>query len=284
MTVVIAGCGDVGTEAGLRYVATGRPVLGLRRSPQLLPSSFETQAIDLAGKVPTLPADTDIVVLVTSAAGRSDAAYKSAYVETAASMLSAIRRDCHRAPRVLFVSSTAVYGVGDGSRVDEQTPIDPTTPTSARLLEAEQLLQSALDDVIVLRLGGIYGPGRGRLIEQAQSGHAIVGPGHHFTNRIHRDDAAAAIVHLTTSAAPGPLYLGVDHDPAERGDVLRFLAAELGTSPLLAAPFTETGVPGAATGKRCDSTLLRESGFVFTYPTYREGYRAVLGGHGVRHP
>ena len=274
MTVVIAGCGDVGTEAGLRYVDAGRSVLGLRRSPQVLPDSFGSQAIDLSTEVPVLPPDTGIVVLATSAAGRSEEAYRAAYVDTALNMLTAIERGCDRPPRVLFISSTAVYDVDDGSRVDEDTPARPATPTASLMLDAENTLRGALDDVVVLRLGGIYGPGRGRLIKDAQLGRVTAGV--QFTNRIHRDDAAAAIVHLTSIPASEPLYLGVDDDPAERAEVIGFIAAELGLPP---PPATI----GRASGKRCDNGRLHATGFEFAYPTYREGYRAVLASHGVRH-
>ena len=104
---------------------------------------------------------------------------------------------------------------------------------------------------MVLRLGGIYGPGRTRLIDQVRGGSAVIPAASRFTNRIHRDDAAAAIVHLCTmDAVPGPVYLGVDNEPAELGEVLGFLAAELG----LPQPASESdresdgGAVGAAGG------------------------------------
>lgn len=279
MEVVIAGCGDLGTEAGLRFLAGGHSVLGLRRSPEVLPRSFRAHKVDLSAEVPRIPSGTDIVVLATSADQRSEPAYQSAYVDVAANMLIAIQRDCARPPRVLLVSSTAVYAADDGRWIDEDTPADPATATAAALLRSEQVLQVALDDVVVLRLGGIYGPGRGRLLDQARGGRAAVPAGPHFTNRIHRDDAAGAIVHLTTmSREPAAIYLGVDNLPADRADVLRFLAAELGAE----AP--PGSVVGPETGKRCDNARLRESGFGLAYPSYREGYRAVLDGRGVRHP
>ena len=103
-----------------------------------------------------------------------------------------------------------------------------------------------------------------------------------YTNRIHRDDAAAAIVHLCTMAAdPGPVYLGVDNDPAELGEVQRFLAAELGLPQPASAV---AGEPSRGGNKRCSNALLRSTGFEFAYPTFREGYRAILAGEGVRHP
>ena len=79
---------------------------------------------------------------------------------------------------------------------------------------------------------------------------------------------------------PAPVYVGVDDDPAELGDVLRFLASELG----LEVP--PSGSAGEARGgnKRCSNALLRGTGFSFAYPTFREGYRDILAGVGVRHP
>jgi hypothetical protein len=88
-------------------------------------------------------------------------------------------------------------------------------------------------------------------------------------------------VHLTTAVeAPEPLYLGVDSEPAELGEVLRFLAAELGV------PEPPVGPLAASRGgdKRCSNRRLTATGFTFRYPSFREGYRAVLAGEGVRHP
>ena len=211
--------------------------------------------------------------------------------------------------RVLFVSSTAVYGDAGGGWVDESTTPEPVGFSGRIIREAEELLTRRLDGTrispVVLRLGGIYGPGRTRLIDQVRSGSAVVPTESRFTNRIHRDDAAAAVVHLCTmESAPAPVYLGVDDEPAELGVVLRFLAAELE----LPEPPSGTVKPGSQTGrdaaggqaaaasgpkasgepsrggnKRCSNALLRSTGFEFTYPSFREGYRAILAGVGVRH-
>ena len=135
--------------------------------------------------------------------------------------------------RVLFVSSTAVYGDAGGGWIDERTTPEPGGFSGRIIREAEELLHSRLRGTgitpVVLRLGGIYGPGRTRLIDQVRGGTAVIPAASRFTNRIHRDDAAAAIVHLCTmDAVPAPVYLGVDNEPAELGEVLGFLAAELG--------------------------------------------------------
>jgi nucleoside-diphosphate-sugar epimerase len=281
VAVLIAGCGDLGTEAGLRFAAAGHRVVGWRRSPEKLPAQLEGAAVDLAGPLPAVPADTDIVVMATAAAARTETAYRTAYVDALANLLDALERDGVQPRRFLFVSSTAVYGENDGGEVDERTPARPTSATGAILHEAEELLHARLPSAVVLRLGGIYGPGRTRLIDQVRGGTAVIPDPPRLTNRIHRDDAAAAIVHLTTAAeAPEPLYLGVDSEPAELGEVLRFLAAELGV------PEPPTGPLAASRGgdKRCSSRRLTDTGFTFRYPSFREGYRAVLAGEGVRHP
>jgi len=286
MTILLAGCGDLGTEAGLRFAAAGHRVVGWRRSPEKLPVAFEGVAADLStAHLPVIPADTTAVVIAIAADAPTEAAYRAAYVEGLSHVLDALERDGVSPRRVLFVSSTAVYGDAGGGWVDERTTPAPGGFSGRILREAEELLLSRLRGSgsarVVLRLGGIYGPGRTRLIDQVRSGAAIVPDEPRYTNRIHRDDAAAAIVHLCTMPSmPAPVYMGVDNDPADLGDVLRFLASELG------CPELPVGPAGEARGgnKRCNNALLRGTGLEFVYPSFREGYRDILAGKGVRHP
>lgn len=286
MTILLAGCGDLGTEAGLRFAAAGQKIVGWRRSPSKLPPEIEGVAADLGSPaLPPVPADTTAVVVAVAADSPTEAAYRAAYVDGLSHVLDALERDGVTPRRVLFVSSTAVYGDADGGWVDERTTPAPRSFSGQTLLEAENLLaerlRRTLSTAVSLRLGGIYGPGRTRLIDQVRTGSAIIPNVPRFTNRIHRDDAAGAIVQLCTmESEPFPVYLGVDNDPAELGDVLRFLAAELG----LEVP--PTGEAGDARGgnKRCSNALLRGTGYSFRYPTFREGYRDILAGVGVRHP
>jgi len=313
MTVLLAGCGDLGTEAGLRFAAAGHRVVGWRRSPEKLPAAIEGVAADLgSAELPPIPADTTAVVVAIAADSPTEEAYSAAYVDGLSNVLDAVLASGANVRRVLFVSSTAVYGDAGGGWIDERTTPEPGGFSGRIIREAEELLHSRLRGTgitpVVLRLGGIYGPGRTRLIDQVRGGTAVIPAASRFTNRIHRDDAAAAIVHLCTmGTVPAAVYLGVDNEPAELGDVLEFLAAELG----LPAPAAEsTGAAGAASGggtgasasggttgasaaggepsrggnKRASNGLIRSTGFEFQYPSFREGYRAVLAGIGVRHP
>ncbi len=283
MTVVIAGCGDLGTETGLRFAALGHRVIGLRRSADKLPREIEGQSVDLTEEVPVLPSDTSIVMIAMSPDARSVEGYQAAYIESVRRVMAAIRRDCAVPPRVLYVSSTAVYGVDDGSWVDTSTPADPTAATAIVLREAEQALLEQMPEATILRLAGIYGPGRTRQIDRIRDGVETMSRERRFTNLIHRDDAAAAIVHLTTmSDKPETVYIGVDDCPSEQSKIVEFLARSL---DLPVPPLeTETDRIGRGRGKRCRNTTLRASGFAFTYPSYREGYAALVSDAGVRHP
>ncbi|AFR27009.1 NAD-dependent epimerase/dehydratase family protein [Arthrobacter sp. Rue61a] len=288
MTVLIAGCGDLGTEAGLRFAAAGHDVVGLRRSPEKLPSGIRGVFADLSKRVPELPADVDIVVVAVAADASTEEAYRAAYLNGVKNVLDALKRQSIEPQRILFVSSTAVYKDSGGAVVDESTPTEPTRFSGKVLVEAEELLFSrtrgTATQPISLRLGGIYGPGRTRLIDQVRTGQAVIPAQPRHTNRVHRDDAAAMIVHLTTmTPTPDRVYVGVDDHAAEMGEVMRFLASEMGCAePPTAEP---GGASDAGPGdKRCSNARIRATGFEFTFPTYKEGYRALLAGEGVRHP
>lgn len=279
--VVIAGCGDLGTEAGLRFAALGHPVTGLRRRAERIPAPIPGRSVDLRREIPTIDPDTGVVVVAFAAGSRDVDEYRATYVDGLRNVLDGI--DASGAtPRLLVVSSTAVYDVDDGSEVTEQTSTRASTPTAGVLLEAESLLRDRAPDAVLVRLSGIYGPGRERLVEQVRSGRATLSTGDSpHTNRIHRDDAAQALVHLAGVDQPAPTYLGTDDEPVRLDDVLTFLASELGaTEPPRADPEGRQ----AGGDKRLSNALLRSTGWEPRYPTFREGYRAVLAGEGTRHP
>lgn len=284
-TVLIAGCGDLGTEVGLRFLGQGWRAIGLRRTVGLPRPPLESVTGDLTKDLTAvfgrLPPRVDALVFAPTAGDRSAEAYRSTYRDGLHHVLEALDAVGRTPARVLSVSSTAVYGVADGGDVDERTPTRPTSPTGRVLVEAEATLHARRPDAVSLRLAGIYGPGRTRLLEQVRDGTAVLPRSATFTNRIHRDDAAAAVVHLVTKVeTPAPVYVGADNDPADRREVLVFLAEALG------APAPPSGDDRRSRGsnKRCRNDALVSTGFAFAYPTYREGYRAVLSGAGVRHP
>ncbi|MCG8589978.1 MAG: SDR family oxidoreductase [Proteobacteria bacterium] len=275
--VLIAGCGYVGSELGRSLAADGHTVFGLRRDPSGLPSEIAPIAADLgaAGGLAAVPIDCDSVVYAVGPDAADEAAYRRAYVVGLRRLLEA--HDARGAsPRWLFVSSTAVYHQSGGEWVDEASETRPARFSGRVLLEAEALLREGGREACAVRLGGIYGPGRTRLVDSVARGEARrrTGPPH-FTNRIHRDDAAGALRHLLGEASLPECVLGVDSDPALEDDVFEWLASRLGVATPERVP--ADSLPARRAGsKRCRNAKLVALGYRFRYPSFRDGYAALL--------
>ncbi|MBW3619686.1 MAG: SDR family oxidoreductase [Actinobacteria bacterium] len=268
MRVLIAGCGYVGSELARRLVTADHDVWGLRRTASGMPEGVRALAGDVTDPATLdLPGGMDTLVYAVSPGRRDETAYRAAYVDGLDHVLGALPTP---PARVLFVSSTAVYGQEDGSVVDEDSATEPSSFSGRVLLEAEARTHAA--GGTVLRLAGIYGPDRTRLIDEVRAGEATYPPGDVHTNRIHRDDCAGVLEHLLTLDAPAPTYVGVDDEPAPRREVLTWLAERLD-----APPPRESPEPRSRGGdKRCSNARLRASGYELRFPTYREGYAAML--------
>lgn len=271
--VLLAGCGDLGRLVAQRLLAQGDEVWALRRHPPVVEDGgIHWLAADLTrpDTLRDLPTGfTDVVYLPTPDA-RDQAAYRAVFVDGLQHLLSAL--DHTALQRFLFVSSSAVYGEHGGDWVDENTPPKPPGFNGSVLLEAEHWLLEQAVTSVVLRLAGLYGPGRLQLIERLRAGQTFV-PRQtlHWANRIHIDDAAAAIVHLLDVTAPLPLYLGTDDTPLPL-DVLYDHLADLLSAPLP----SEGPAPMGVGSKRLRNQRLRASGFVPRWPDAREGYAALL--------
>jgi nucleoside-diphosphate-sugar epimerase len=275
--VLIAGCGYVGTQLGLELAARGDRAFGLRRDPSGLPPQIEPVPADLLGaeladRIPRV----DAVVYAAAAGGGGEEGYRRTYVEGVDRILRVLEaRDPEARPhRFIFVSSTAVYGDAEGEWVDEDTPPAPEGYRGTTVLEGEARTLASEVPGVVLRLGGIYGPGRTRLPDQVRRGEARLAPdGPLWSNRIHRDDAAGALLHLLDLEAPEAVYLGVDAEPAPLEEVYRWLARRLDAPE----PTVDPGRPRDRSNKRCSSQRLRKSGYRFRFPTFRAGYADMLG-------
>jgi len=280
--VLIAGCGYVGTTLGLGLAAAGDEVFGLRRSPTGLPSAIRPVAADLAGDpaalAEALPLGIDAIVYCAAADGPGEDAYRAAYVTGVERLLAALEGRGRRPRRLVYTSSTSVYAQDDGSWVDETTPATAITPTARALLDCERAVLEGTVPAVVLRLAGIYGPGRSRLIEAVRSGRATIdddGPPA-WTNRIHRDDAAGAIAHLLRLERPDRVYIGADARPAPQQEVTAWIAERLGAPRPPSAARASGGSRDLRGSKRCSSGRLLASGYVLRFPSYREGYAALL--------
>ena len=283
--ILIAGCGDVGTALGLALAERGHEVFGARRSAHRLPEPLHPLPVDLtdARAIERAVPAVDAVVYAVAAGSRDEGAYRRAYVDGVSALLEVLEARAEPPRRVFFVSSTSVYGERGGEWIDETAPLAPRGFAGESLAAGERRMLASPIPATVVRFAGIYGPGRGWMIERARAGASCAGDPPKFTNRIHRDDCAAVLAHLVELGDRcDDAYIGVDDAPVEECEVLEWLAARL-RAP---APRRVRGDEAASrgSGKRCSNARLRASGYRFRYPTFREGYAAVLAGEGVRYP
>jgi len=276
MRILIAGLGDLGTEVARLAVGEAREVFGLRRSPARAPGGVTLLRGDVTDPgTLELPPALDVAVYCVAADARNEGAYRRAYPEGLSHVLGALATESPEA-RVLFVSSTGVYGDAGGAWVDEETAPAPESFTGRAMLEAEAVLERSGFDGTSLRLGGIYGPGRTSLLDAVRSGRPFPAAAmDRWTNRIHRDDAARATLHVAEASSSPPTLNVVDPHPAPRHEVLEWLATRLGQVIV-----TSTDRP-ARTGnadRRVSSGRLAATSFQFLFPSFRDGYEALLRG------
>jgi nucleoside-diphosphate-sugar epimerase len=276
--VLIAGCGAVGCRLGLLLTADGHEVWGLRRRASAVPAPLQPLCADLGEPTSLrgLPEGLDYVVYTASAGRFAEEAYRAAYVEGLRNVIAALRAQGQRPRRIVFTSSTGVYGQTEGEWVDEDSPTKPLGFSGRYLLEGEHLLLAGPYPATVVRLAGLYGPGPGRLLQSVRGGQAVLPSGPpRYTNRIHRDDAARALRHLLRIESPAAIYLGVDDEPADQATVYRWLAKALGVPAPRVGTVADTSRPQGG-NKRCSNRRLLSTGFTPRYPTFRDGYRAIL--------
>ena len=283
MRILIVGCGYVGMEVARALVRMGHDVHGVRRSPEGLRALASENIHPLAGdvsdpaSVAAWPRNWDLVVNAASSSGGGVDAYRRVYLDGTRNLASHL--EGAGLGRFVHVGSTSVYGQADGSWVDEASPAQPGSDSARVLVEAEHVLlvaaQSSSFPAVLLRVSGIYGPGRGHARQQLLRGEArLDGDGSRWLNMIHRDDVAAAVLAAATSGQPGRVYNVTDDEPVRQRDFLEWLAALHG----LPMPGPGHGGEGrsttrARTDKRVSNRRLREElGWRPTFPTYRQGY------------
>lgn len=277
--LLVCGCGDLGRRLAGELAGEHFQITGLRRHPPAsdrAPLNYvAADTNDREALTRALAPGFAVIVITMTPGERSDAGYRRAYVDTCHHLVAALDSLDQRPRLIVFVSSTGVYGQHDGEEVDEDSSTEPERFSGRRLLEAERVIADSGHPYTVVRFSGIYGPGRGRLIEQVRSGRAALA--RHYTNRIHADDCAGFLAHLIRRSGegepPAPLYLATDSRPAPKAEVVAWLAARLGTDTARFAPDEPSPRAG---NKRCLNHRLLASGYRLKYPSYQEGYAALL--------
>ena len=240
--VLIIGCGDLGTAIATHLHQLQHEVIGVRQSSQALPHKMQTIQADVT-QADSLAAlnnlNPNIVIYCVAASAQTDENYQAHYVTGLKNILITQNTNTHL-QHVFFISSTRIYGQNNAEILDENTPAIPADFGGKRLLEAENLLKNMLDDLSLqgracqstsMRLSGIYGKGRLYLVNLAKE-PAKWPIENHWSNRIHRNDAANFIVFMVEKAANNQqvadLYIVTDDMPTQQYEVLTWLANKQG--------------------------------------------------------
>ncbi len=277
--ILIVGSGDIGGGLAVQLAASGHEVWGMRRSKQVLGRGVNTICADvsdvetLIGKIPE---NLDYLVYSVASPDFSEEGYDKFYVQGLAHIIALLKHMNSKLKRVFFVSSTSVYPHHDGSWVDEDTLPEPCAFAGKKMLEAENKLHESGFENTVVRFSGIYGPGRTRLINQAQSGSHCDPEPDVWTNRIHRDDCIGSLKFLIDEDIKGTalddLYLATDLEPVPLFVILEWLKDRIGDVQ------PDHDVPGVSRrgSKRCSSKHLVALGYDFKYKGYKQGYEEIL--------
>ena len=287
MRALIIGCGYIGLPLGAELVRQGHEVTGLGRHAEgrtdLPAAGIKAVNADITqpASLRRLAGTFDWVVNCVSSSHGGIEDYRRVYLEGTRNLIAWLA--AHPTKKFIYTSSTGVYGQDNGSVVKEEHPTEPATETGKVLVETEQLLLAAAREQkfpgAVLRVAGIYGPGRIHLLHQFVANQARVeGKGERHLNMIHRDDVIGAIIAALKNARPGEAYNVVDDEPIAQVHFLRWLSETLGKwMPAAATPEEMAQKKRGLTNKKVSNRRLKmELGYPLKFPSFRQGYTAEI--------
>jgi nucleoside-diphosphate-sugar epimerase len=283
LKLLLCGHGYLGQAISREFLAAGWEVTAISRhgdssnpqsairNPQLLELPCDitspSEVAVLAARIPT----PDLLIHCASSGRGGPDAYRSVYLEGCRNLL-------HTFPEspLLFTSSTSVYAQTDGSEVTEESPAEPDRDTGKILRETEDLVLAS--GGIVARLSGIYGPGRSVILKKLLSGEAVIEEdGQRFLNQIHRDDAARALLHLSSSQPStlnSQLYNVSDSRPLTQLECYTGLA-NLFDQPLPPSGPRDLNRKRGWTHKRVSNAKLRATGWEPRFSCFLDAAAAI---------
>ena len=276
LKVLIIGCGQLGFSIVNNADSDVFKLYGFSRSLRKSPASIEMHQVDIL-KTEAVDAiklvNPEIIIYAVSADTQSIESYQDHYVLGLKKTYEAILELDHF-KHLFFVSSTRVYGQKTTKILSELDIAEPSDYGGEALMEAETVARQLKDKATILRLSGIYGPNRKRMIQLAQSNPGNWPATNNWSNRIHEEDAARFIVFLMKRIMMNEsielLYLVTDGVPTKQYDVLTWIRNRLQlTTDTIELPILESG-------KQLQSVLLNQTGFVLKYPDFTYGYEAII--------
>lgn len=297
-TVLILGCGYLGRFLARACRDEGARVKAVSRNAQALAAAAESGASVFEGQIGEdawhgfAGADVDFVVNCVSAAGGGLDGYRQSYVEGNRSLVRWASARGFDGPAV-FTSSVSVYPDLGGGWIAEDDAPPPDNDRGRILLDAERALVDGLPGgpAFLLRLGGLYGPGRCLTLDALRAAPATLpGFGDYPLNLARIEDAATAVMACFRSGGTGGAYSVVDDEPALKSDIVAWLAKRLG----VATPAFAGAESGEGTGSRrfgpsgrpasrriSNAKARRELGWRPAFRSFREGFENLISGGGA---
>jgi nucleoside-diphosphate-sugar epimerase len=282
---LIVGCGYLGKRVARLLTASGDRVFGTTRSVgravdlALLGIEAIVADVMVPESMARLP-EVDRVFYCVGFDRTQEVPIRRVYVD---GLRHALGHLIDRTGRLVFASSTGVYGQDRGEWVDESSPAQPRSESGTACLEAEQVIRTYEDETpleaTILRFSGLYGPGRIMKRESLLQGQPIQGDPERYLNLIHIDDAATTAVAALDQPSKGAIYLISDDRPAPRREFYELAASALNAP----APRFEPAQPGSSkagreeSNKRVSNARMRaELGVSLAYPDITQGVLAAV--------
>ena len=283
--LVVFGAGYVGGEIARQGLARGMQVTALTRNPEkaerMRENGLQVVEADLASHDwhSQITGDVDYVLNSVSSGGGGVEGYQHSYVDGMRSVVAwAKLREINT---FVYTGSTSVYPQDHGLEVTESAETGTENERPARLLQTEKIARESgvFTRCFILRLSGIYGPGRHHVMDQLRAGGALAGRGEHRLNLIHRDDICRAIwaVFHVPDEVRNEVFNVSDDTPVTKRELVEWLASRL----QLPCPVFDPELPSVRGRIVPDRVIvnrkLRETvGWRPEYPDYRAGYEAIL--------
>jgi nucleoside-diphosphate-sugar epimerase len=280
MAKLIVGCGYLGLRVARLWRASGERVFAVTRSAQRARQLASEGLAPLVADSAELPLPQDLQTILF-AVGYDRSAARSVHEVYVGGLAQVTSQLPQAASKLIYISSTGVYGQVTGGEVDEDSPCQPTRAGGTACLAAERLLAASRfgQQAIVLRLAGLYGPGRIPRAADLAAGRPIDAPANGWLNLIHVDDAARIVLAAEQKAVPPRTYVVSDGQPVLRRDYYAELARLLAAPPpIFVSPDPNSPAAArAASDKRVNPRrMFAELAPSLEYPSYREGLAAIV--------
>lgn len=268
--VLIAGCGYVGVATADLFHAAGWEVEGWTHSSisaaQLSAKPYPVRAVDITDRraVQATDGKFNAAIHCASSGGGDADSYRQVYFQGAKNLVEILQPN-----RFIFTSSTSVYAQTNGEWVDEESAAEPRHETGKILRATEDFIQQSGGTVV--RLAGIYGPGRSALLRKLLSGEArLENGGERYQNQAHRDDIATAIFLLAQMPNESRIVNVTDNGPMTQRECYEWLARKL-HRPLPPPTTRRREAKRGASNKRVSNQKLRGLSWEPKFPTFPVG-------------